>query len=204
MRQDVFAIVEHDQQLAGEERIRDRVDQPSTWLLIDADGGCQRVRDHARLADGVELDQPDTVREQRRARRIVHEIEAKLNGQARLARPAGTNERDQASFAKVPAQVNQLRFASDTCRQWCWQIRGQRRSAGWRTRLGRRARLRARGELERCALVTLEAERRDQAVGAVRVRSTVTPLEVLNRAQAQSSTLSKVFLRQARGKSVRA
>ena len=39
-----------------------------------------------------------------------------------------------------------------------------------------RARLRARGQLERCALVTLEAERRDQAVSAVRVGPPVTPL----------------------------
>ena len=128
--------------------------------------------------------------------------EAKLNGQARLARPAGTNERDQV----LVRQGTGVRSTSSASRP-IHAVNGVGRFVGSvAPRTGARGSAWGRevDELERCALVTLEAERRDQAVGTVRVRATVTPLEVLNRAQAQSSALSKVFLRQARGKSVRA
>ena len=115
-RQDVLAVVDHDEQAPPGHRLGDGVDDGGVALRGDAEGVGDGVGHGVGIADGCQLDQPHPVRE------LVGQVRCDGHGQPRLAHPADTAERHQLVRAG-PAPRSRA-------------ARGRARSRSWPTSAG--------------------------------------------------------------------
>ena len=91
----VLATVEHEQQMVGMQRFRERREHRNGRLLADPDGRGDRLRHQRRLAQGCQFHECDAVGE-----RTV-QPGRKLDGQSRLAHSGRTGQRQQPDLRSV-------------------------------------------------------------------------------------------------------
>ncbi len=106
-RQEVLAVVDHDQQPTSGDRVRDGVDDGGVALRCDPEGVGDRVGYGVGLADRCELDQPHAVREP------VIDLGGGRQGQPRLADPADTAQGHQLMGAQQRRDLRQRLVAAD-------------------------------------------------------------------------------------------
>ena len=106
-REDVLAVVDHDEQPASGHRLGDGVDDAGTALRGDAQGGGDRVGDRVGVAHGRQLDQPDAVRE------LVGELRADREGQPGLADASDPAEGHELTGADQRGDLGQHLGAPD-------------------------------------------------------------------------------------------
>jgi hypothetical protein len=106
---EVLAVVEHEQEALGPQRVAERGQQGAAGLLAHADDGRHRLGDGGRVGERGELDQPDAAGEPLPREQGLRHPE----GQPRLAGAAGAGERDQAPGAQQPGRLGHVALPPD-------------------------------------------------------------------------------------------
>ena len=112
----VLAVVEHDQQLPPGQPVDQRRGARRASALREAGRGRDRVGDQLRPGERCQIDEPGSVA------KLLALACRHLEGEARLARPCGSAERDQRSTAKQPDDLRDRRLTPDEYRQLDRQI----------------------------------------------------------------------------------
>ena len=114
--QEVFAVVEDEEQSSAAEMVDDgRSDRPS-GLLRDAEHGRDGRRDQARVGQGPELDEPRAIIE------AVGQLLRQTHGQPRLPDATGPRQRQHRSAIEEASSGRDLRLAPDERRQLTGQV----------------------------------------------------------------------------------
>ena len=108
----MFAIVQHQQDVAAGKRTRQRFEQRPPRPLRDARAVGDGVDNLGWLVEGRQFDEPDAIRV------IIERRTRELDRHARLAHTAFPDQRQQAGTAAQNAQVVQLTFAPDEAGEW--------------------------------------------------------------------------------------
>jgi len=106
----VLTAVEHEQQVLGMQRVRERREQRNGRLLADSDGRDNRLRHQRRLAQGCELYERDAVGE-----RPV-QPSGQRDGQSRLAHPGRAGQGQQPDLRSAQ-EFNERRDLSLTANE---------------------------------------------------------------------------------------
>ena len=106
-RQQVLAVVEHEQQLARREEVDHGRDQLLRGQRPDVERGCDRVRDESWIRDGCELDE--------RGARLVRRLDraGKLEREPRLPDAAGARQRQNTRVPEQRIQLRELALSTD-------------------------------------------------------------------------------------------
>ena len=108
--QDLLEVVEHEEQRPIGEIVDESLARRPAGDVAQAERGDDRRSHEVRVADRVERDEPDAIGEG--ARRTP----GKLDCEARLAGPAGSEEGDQAVVGQQPLELGELALAPDEAR----------------------------------------------------------------------------------------
>jgi len=194
----VLAVVQHEQQALGLERVGERLRQGPTGFLAHPQGRRHRLRRAGGLGEGGQLHQPHAVKV-----RGQH-VRRRSEGQAGLAHPAGTGQRHQAVGAQQRRHRRQLPLAPDEAGQRQGQVvpravrRPPRRGRhGRRLGCGPHAGRRGTRRVECGAPRRRERQGRAQALQRAAPGPGRAPLEVLDAADGQSGPRGEGRLRQA-------
>ena len=106
-RQQVLAVVEHEQQLARREEVDHGRDQLLRGQWPDIERGSDRVRDESWVGDGCELDERGT----RRVRGL--DRARKLEREPRLPDAAGARQRQNTRVPEQRIQLRELSLSAD-------------------------------------------------------------------------------------------
>jgi hypothetical protein len=119
VRQEVLAVVQHQQRLLVPQQVDDLVQGRPGGALGDAEGAGDRVGDPLAVGQDRQVDEPDAVRE--RPPHLARDVQ----GQPGLADAAHPGERHQPGLGQQPADVGELPAAPDETgdcrgqRPWC-------------------------------------------------------------------------------------
>ena len=160
----MFAVVKDKQHLPCANPIDERIVHRLVFRLAHPECFGNHAWHKQLIHQGRQLDPPHPIVES------IDEVGGDLNGQARLATPAGTRERDEAVASQQRFDFRGLAFATNETADWNWQVGqfGRQRFAfrcGLANPLVKRGRLRHRFDrqlgFERPAafLVLLEGRR---------------------------------------------
>jgi hypothetical protein len=111
----VLAIVQEKQEPLASEHVHERLGQWLAGLLCDAQDGGHRSRYQGPLMDGCEVDKPHSAWEPR------HRSGRELDGEARLADPRRSDQRQEAVCLEKFLQHGQVGLAPDERREPKWQ-----------------------------------------------------------------------------------
>ena len=103
----VLAVVQRQEQLAGPQRVGERLKQRAAGLLADADGGCHTRDDEIGLPQIAKLDKPRAVGE------FVRYRGTDLQSQPGLPDPPGPAKRQRTRHAHQPVQLVELALTAD-------------------------------------------------------------------------------------------
>ena len=140
----VLAVIQHQQQPLWRQEVDERVHERAPGFFARAHCRGDRLRQADRIGERRQLDEPRTVGEP------LDDLGGGLEPEARLARPAGTGEREQARARQQPGNLGQLGCTADEGGELERQVGGtasSERSGGksagscgwsnWETRSGR-------------------------------------------------------------------
>jgi hypothetical protein len=116
-RDEMLAIVEHEQQLPPAQGGREPLRGPASRAALQAERRVDGARRQVRIGEGRELREPDAIG------KFLEHGPRRLEPEARLADAAGPHERDQPVVAQQLAHFPQLGLAAD-------EIRHRRRQVG--------------------------------------------------------------------------
>lgn len=129
---EVFGIVEDEQERARREVLHDRIDQSRTRLFLDAEDAGDGLRQQRRVAQGGKLDEPRAVGVG------VGPLPGELDRQAGLAASARARQGEEPRTTQQLRELGDLILAADEAREVVRQVvlRRCRGSGRRRTKLG--------------------------------------------------------------------
>ena len=108
--EDLFEVVEHEEQRPIGEIVEESLSRRSAGDVAQAERGDDRRSDEVRVGDRIERDEPDAIG------KGGSRAPGKLDRQARLAGPAGSQEGDEAVVRQQPLELDELALAPDEAR----------------------------------------------------------------------------------------
>src|SRR6185503_6588270 len=108
---EMLAIIENDEHLLLAQVIAKHVNDGTLWIISKTKGTRCGVRYKQGIENGSEFDQPYSIGE------LIKHITSNLNGESRLACPAGTDEREHAVVLQKTSSLCQFFFTPhETCK----------------------------------------------------------------------------------------
>ncbi len=118
--QEMFAVVEHQQQPARPDRVTQHIHQRPRWPFRNSQRRRDRARNQGWIANRRKRDKPRAIREP------IHHISRKLHHEARLAHATDPRDRHEPMRLEQTRQPRQLARASDQRRALRRQVAGER------------------------------------------------------------------------------